>query len=136
MAKVSCRLVPDQDPEKVLKLVKNAIVEKAPEGITVSFEGAPGLGRPLRTSPLGPGVTAAREAFSEVLGIPCTNILAGGSIPILANLKEASAAETILLGFGLPDDQIHAPNERFGIDRIKKGMGTIGSLLYKLAALS
>jgi acetylornithine deacetylase/succinyl-diaminopimelate desuccinylase-like protein len=131
-AKVSARLVPDQDPKVVAKLIKEFFISQAPEGITITVNDISDNGEPLRTSPDTDIAETTRKAFSEVLGKPCKNILAGGSIPIAALLARTSGAEPVFIGYGLPDDNIHAPNEHFGIDRIKKGMLTIGALLSSI----
>ena len=65
------------------------------------------------------------QSYSEVFLKPCKKILIGGSIPISVELCQAAEAEMVLIGLGLPDDYIHAPNEHFGLDRFKKGYLTI-----------
>ena len=66
-------------------------------------------------------VKAFAQAYEEVFQHPCQYIYAGGSIPVVTSLAEASGAEVVMVGLGLPDDCIHAPNEHFGVDRIEKG---------------
>lgn len=131
-AKVSARLVPDQDPKKIAQLIKDFFIKHAPPGISITVSGISDAGESFRSSPNSKIAELVRNAYTEVMELPCSNILAGGSIPISAELARQSNAETILMGFGLPDDNIHAPNEHFGIDRIKKGMMTIGAILEKL----
>lgn len=121
LAKVSCRLVPNQDPQKVGKLVARFLEESAPKGVKVSVNILEGRGRAIRANPSSPLVEAFAQAYEELFQKPCKRIQDGGSIPIVTNLAEACGGEVILMGFGLPDDQIHAPNEHFGIDRIEKG---------------
>lgn len=129
IAKVSSRLVPNQDPKRVAALIADFFEKNAPPGITVSVTDISDNGDPFRTSPHTKIADITRKAYEEVLGIPCGNILVGGSIPIVIELAKTSGASPILMGYGLPDDQIHAPNEHFGIDRIKKGMLTIACIL-------
>jgi acetylornithine deacetylase/succinyl-diaminopimelate desuccinylase-like protein len=124
--------VPGQDPKVIAKLMKEFFISQAPEGITISVTEISDNGEPLRTSPETDIAETTRNAYTEVLGKPCGNILAGGSIPIAALLARTSEAEPVLMGYGLPDDNIHAPNEHFGIDRIKKGMLTIGAILSSI----
>jgi acetylornithine deacetylase/succinyl-diaminopimelate desuccinylase-like protein len=131
-AKVSCRLVPDQDPRRIAKLVSDFFIQNAPAGITINVKDITDTGEPFRSSPASKIAEIVRSAYTEVMELPCNNILAGGSIPIAAELSRQSKSETILMGFGLPDDNIHAPNEHFGIERIKKGMMTIGAILERL----
>lgn len=131
-AKLSCRLVPNQNPAKINKLLIDFLKENAPEGVTVEattiYEG----GEAVRSDISSKTVKAASESFTEVCKTPCSYILAGGSIPIASTLAKISGAETVLIGYALPGDNLHAPNEHFGIDRIRKGHATIGRILEKL----
>lgn len=121
LAKVSCRLVPDQDPQKIGTLVAKHIQSLAPEGIKIEVEIYPGSGKAIRANPDSVLVKSFAKAYETLYNKPCKYIFDGGSIPIVTELANASGSEVILLGFGLPDDQIHAPNEHFGIDRLEKG---------------
>ena len=120
-AKLSCRLVPDQDPATIGRLVINFLEKKAPQGLKVRAKLLPGGGVAVRTSPSSKVVQAFSKAYSEVFQAPCEYIFSGGSIPVVAELAKASQADVVLLGLGLPGDKIHAPNEHFGLDRIEKG---------------
>lgn len=122
IAKLSCRIVPDQDPAKIGRLVKNYLEQHAPPGVTVSVHQHPGQGKAVRVSPNAHVVKCFAQAFEEVFNAPCEFIYEGASIPIVPELAQACGGETILLGLGLTTDQIHAPNEHFGIDRLEKGM--------------
>ncbi len=121
LAKISCRLVPNQDPQKIGKLVADYLKQLAPKGVAVEVEVYPGRGKAIRANPSSAVVTAFAKAYEELFQKPCEYIFEGGSIPVVTELAEASQSEVILLGFGLPDDQIHAPNEHFGVDRLEKG---------------
>lgn len=121
-AKLSCRLVPDQDPVEIGELLKKYFEENAPPGIQVFVHVHPGQGKAVRISPNAKVVKSFAQAFEEVFGTKCEFIFEGASIPIVPELAHACGAETILLGLGLTTDQIHAPNEHFGIDRLEKGM--------------
>lgn len=121
MAKVSCRLVPNQDPLKIIDKVKTYLEKQVPPGLQFQIEVHPGMGRPFRTHPHSQLASILMQAYSEVFNKACTRILIGGSIPVSVDLAEVSEAEMILIGVGLPDDQIHAPDEHFGIDRFEKG---------------
>jgi acetylornithine deacetylase/succinyl-diaminopimelate desuccinylase-like protein len=121
IAKVSCRLVPNQDPQKIGSLVADFIKKEAPEGVDVQVELFPGMGKAIRANPSSLVVQAFSKAYEELFGKPCQKIFDGGSIPIVTELAHAAEGDVILLGFGLPDDQIHAPNEHFGIDRMEMG---------------
>lgn len=120
-AKVSCRLVPNQDPLKIGKMVADHIKELAPEGINVAVDVHPGVGSAVRSDISSTIVKAFSQAYQEVFNDKTEYIFEGGSIPIINELSEASHSSVVLVGLGLPDDQVHAPNEHFGIDRIEKG---------------
>jgi acetylornithine deacetylase/succinyl-diaminopimelate desuccinylase-like protein len=119
--KISCRLVPNQDPDVIGPLVAQFLKEQAPEGIQVVVPFSRGGGKAVRANPNSPVVKAFAQAYEELFHKPCERIFEGGSIPIATQLTEVCGGDVILLGFGLPDDQIHAPNEHFGIDRLEKG---------------
>ncbi len=121
-AKISCRLVPDQDPQKIGALVAEFLKKNAPQGIEIDVVVHPGQGKAVRLSPQAAVVYAFSRAFEEVFDKQCQFIFEGASIPIVPELALACGGETILLGLGLTTDQIHAPNEHFGIDRLEKGM--------------
>lgn len=121
IAKISCRLVAGQDPERIGQLVKKAIEAKAPEGIDVSVTLMAGSGKAANTKPSCVAAKAFAEAYEKVFQHPCQFLVQGGSIPITAELAAAAEAESVMIGVGLPDDGIHAPNEHFGVDRIEMG---------------
>ncbi len=124
-AKISCRLVPNQDPAIISKQVKDYLKQLAPTGMILEIETIPGNGKGFRTDPQSRIVKLMSQSYTQVFEKPCKNILIGGSIPIAAQLCEAAQAEMVLVGLGLPDDHIHAPNEHFGLDRLEKGYLTI-----------
>lgn len=120
-AKVSCRLVPDQDPKKVGRLVADFLESHAPHGTKVSVHLHPGDGKAVRANIHSQAVKAFAKAYEEVFNAPCEYIYAGGSIPVVTALTEACEGEVVMVGLGLAGDCIHAPNEHFGVDRIEKG---------------
>lgn len=124
-AKISCRLVPNQSPEKIASLVKDFLIKKTPKGLKTTVEILPGNGAGFRTNPKAKIVKLMEESYTQVFQKPCQKILIGGSIPIAAELAKVSGAEMVLVGLGLPDDRIHAPNEHFGLDRLEIGFLTI-----------
>ncbi|MBA3957390.1 MAG: dipeptidase [Parachlamydiaceae bacterium] len=132
-AKVSCRIVPNQDPQKIGKLVAQYLESKAPEGISVRVHVHPGGGRAVRASPSSAVVKAFQQAFTEAFNKPCCCIFEGASIPIVTELAAASGSEVVLVGLGLPSDQIHAPNEHFGVDRLEKGAVIIARTIELLS---
>ncbi len=135
-AKISCRLVPNQDPKKIGKLVSEFLKKRAPDGVSVRVQIHPGGGPALRANPSSKIVKAFAQAYSEVFQAPCQYTLCGASIPIVAELAAASRSEIVLVGLGLVDDQIHAPNERFGLDRLEKGFLIISRTIEILGQFS
>jgi len=125
VAKLSCRLVPDQDPLQVAELISSFLKKNTPEGIEIKIEIHKGVGRAVRSSINGQAVQAVAQAYSEIVNTKCKFVLEGASIPIIPELSLASNAEVVLMGYGLPDDNIHAPNEHFGLDRLERGFRTI-----------
>ena len=113
-------------------LLLNYLKSKLPEGIQMKLDFNPGASPAVRATPHSPAARAFAKAMEEVVGEPSQCILSGGSISIVAPLAEASGAETFLLGFGLTDDQIHAPNEHFGVDRLKLGATSFARALEHL----
>lgn len=120
-AKISCRLVPNQDPQKIGALVAKYLEENAPLGVKVEVHIHPGGGKAVRAGSSSKIVQAFARAFGEVFRAPCEYIFEGASIPIVTQLASVSQAEVVLVGLGLGDDQIHAPNEHFGLDRVERG---------------
>lgn len=132
-AKITARLVPGQDPHDIAKKLKHFVEAVAPKGVRVECQIHEGMGMPMRTSPHSRIVQLLSESTKEAYGISPRFILEGASIPIAAQLQQKSGAEVALFGLGLPSDNIHAPNECFGWDRIRKGFCIICALLKKLA---
>ena len=133
-AKLSCRLVANQDPLKIGALVESYLRSRVPPGMTLSVRQHPGCGPAVRTQFDAVPIQATASVISEIFGKPCEFILSGGSIPIVAELAKAAEAEVVMMGYGLPDDNIHAPNEHFGLDRVRNGFVTIASTLDRLAS--
>lgn len=130
-ANVSCRLVPNQDPERIAALVRQTLLKRCPPGIELKVE-ARGSGKAFRIDPRSRLVESLVASYGVVLGKKCGYSMGGGSIPVIPQLADASGAEPALMGYGLPGDQIHAPNEHFGLDRFAWGFLTICQLLDRL----
>ena len=131
-AKITCRLVPDQDPLRIAELVRDAVLAAAPPGVTVTAE-AKGGGRPVVTSIDHPAVRAASRAMADVFGVTPGLTREGGSIPPVESFARIMGLPAVLVGLGLPDDQIHAPNEKFTLDMYFKGIRVLGRLWSELA---
>ncbi|GGA78596.1 hypothetical protein GCM10008015_19150 [Flavobacterium palustre] len=128
-AKISMRLVPNQDWEEITELFTKHFTNIAPAAVTVKVtphHGGQGYVTPIDSI----GYQAANMAYTETFGIPAIPVRSGGSIPIVALFEKELKSKTILMGFGLDSDAIHSPNEHFGIFNYLKGIETI-PLFYK-----
>jgi len=128
-AKISMRLVPDQDPDEITKLFMDHFEGIAPKAVKVKVTPHHG-GHPYVTPIDNIGYKAANKAYTETFGVPAIPQRSGGSIPIVALFEKELKSKTILMGFGLDSDAIHSPNEHYGIFNYLKGIETI-PLFYK-----
>jgi acetylornithine deacetylase/succinyl-diaminopimelate desuccinylase-like protein len=133
-AKVSMRLVPDQEPKKIAKLFEDYVRSIAPKSVTVEVEALHGAD-PVVVEAKGPIVDAAMDAMEEVWGARPVRIREGGSIPIVATFASVLNAPVLLLGFGLNDDGLHSPNEKFNISHFYNGIRSVARLLDRLGEL-
>lgn len=132
-AKVSMRLVPNQDPAKINALFKEHLRKLVPPGVTVEITELHGAD-PVLVSRDQPSVRAAERAIEIGFGKAPVFIREGGSIPIVNLFKEMLGCEAILLlGWGSPDDGAHSPNERFNLGDFHRGIRSAAALLYELA---
>jgi acetylornithine deacetylase/succinyl-diaminopimelate desuccinylase-like protein len=122
-AKASFRLVPDQDPAEVGRQFRAHIRSVTPPGVEVEVTDLQG-GRPWRASPGGPFFEAARRALTAVFGVEPFLTGEGASIPIVADLVRVLGAEGVLVGLALPGANMHAPDEWFPDEHIRKGIET------------
>ncbi|MBZ5636255.1 MAG: dipeptidase [Acidobacteriia bacterium] len=127
-AKVSIRLVPNQDPEKVIAGYKKAVKEFTPPGIQTEVK-VLAYGPAISVNPDHPAIRVAAKAFSDVLGRETVFIRSGGSIPIVGDFAKHLGIPTILMGFGLPDDGLHSPNEKYKLANYYAGIMTIAHFL-------
>ena len=123
-AKVSMRLVPHQDPEKVVAAYREYVAAVTPKGI-VSKVNVLSAGPGLLVKPDHPAIQVAAKAFAEMLGRPTVFTRSGGSIPIVGEFAHHLGIPTILLGLGLPDDGLHSPNEKFCVENFYLGIRTV-----------
>lgn len=131
MAKISCRLVPDQDPSEVHQQLLDYLKTHAPR--TVRWELIQHAGSPAAMIESNrPEVAALSRAMEQVWGIKPAFKREGGSIPVVAQLKSILGMPTILTGFGLPDDNLHAPNERLHLPTWQRGIDTLIHFFYNL----
>lgn len=123
-AKISMRLVPNQDPDKITKLFADHFKNIAPDSVDVKVILHHG-GKPAVTPTDSIEYKAASKAMEDAFGKAPIPYHSGGSIPIVALFEEVLGAKTVLMGFGLDTDAIHSPNEHFGLFNFYKGMETI-----------
>ena len=133
-AKVSMRLVPDQDAKKIANLFTDYVHSVAPEGVTVEVTNLHG-GDPVVVEVKGPIVDAALDAMEEIWGARPVRIREGGSIPIVSTFAAVLQCPVLLLGFGLNDDGLHSPNEKFNISHFYNGIRSVARLLDRLSSL-
>ena len=131
-AKVSFRLVPNQDPDEVMEQFKRFVEDRLPPGAMVSFADfarAPGIEVNVDSS----HVRAALAALADEYGKPALLMGSGGSIPVVTSLRSILGLDSLLMGFGLDDDQVHSPNEKFEETCFHRGIRSHVRLLAKFA---
>ncbi|UCC25231.1 MAG: dipeptidase [Gemmatimonadales bacterium] len=132
-AKVSCRLVPDQDPEEIIQLLKDHIARQAPEGVQLRVTGVQ-ANPPFLAEPSGPLFDAASRALEEVYGVEPARVAHGGTLPIARDFAELLTPSVAVLGFALPGANMHAPNEWIPSSQVEKGIRSMVRLYAGLAA--
>ncbi|MDR7484347.1 MAG: dipeptidase [Armatimonadota bacterium] len=131
VAKVSMRLVPDQRPDRIFKQLTRFVQRIAPPGVRVEVRhlaSAP----PVVVSPDAAPVRAAARALEATYGRPPVYVRSGGSVPVVAGFAQVLQTPTVLMGFGLPDDNLHAPNEKFALANFDRGIETVIRFLHLL----
>ena len=134
-AKVSCRLVPDQDGEKLFESFRDFVQSIAPRGVTVTVQ-LLGTARPLRTNVEHPVSKAAARALKATFGQDPVFIRSGGSIPVAPMFESLLGLPVVMLGFTNPDDNAHAPNETMVLMNYETGLRTITRLWDDLGTMS
>ena len=120
-AKLSCRLVPDQDPEQIADLLEAHFRERVPAGIELTVSRHHN-GRPVIVPMDHPVIQAGMEALEKAFDLKPVYQREGGSIPIVDDFKEVLAVDTLLMGFGLPEGRCHSPNENFELENFFGGI--------------
>ncbi|HXN36238.1 MAG TPA: M20/M25/M40 family metallo-hydrolase [Opitutaceae bacterium] len=145
-AKISCRLVPNQEPARIKRLLKEAILSRAPKGVRIDFveqhQGDPYIvvppGRPNTPKDQSPVLArafrATDAAVTAVWGRPPLYLREGGSVPIIAEIKRVAGLDSVMLGLFLPEDNLHAPNEGFSLEVMRKGTETAKRILKGITA--
>ena len=130
-AKISLRLPADLKSAEVFQLFERAVKEVAPPDVTVTVHNLHG-GEGILVTPDSPPIHAAIEALKETYGKEPVFLREGGSIPIAALFSEILGAPVVLMGFSLPDDSPHSPNEKYSLGQFFKGVRTVASFLEKM----
>ena len=134
MFKLSCRLVPGQDPDKVQQQVEDHLLASLPSGVTVEIKTGHS-GKAYHNDPHSIYGKAAQVALETSFGREPVLIREGGSIPIIQDMKEILGADSLMLGLALPDCQIHAPNENYAVENFEKGIEMSCELLKELSKI-
>ena len=135
-AKITCRLVANQDPARIIELLTEHITQNAPQGVTVSVTPLSILGRPYSISADHWGNRVASAVLKEMYGREPYQTRSGGSIPITGVFQEQLGVDTISFGFGIEDENYHAPDEFFRLASFRKGQAAYCKLLHKLGESS
>jgi acetylornithine deacetylase/succinyl-diaminopimelate desuccinylase-like protein len=133
LAKISLRLVADQKPAEAEAQLKKAIAAACPKGVTAEYKpihNAP----PSLVNPDNRFIQAAAEAMKQVFGKETVYIRSGGSIPIVAAFEEHLGIPSVMMGFGLPDDNLHAPNEKLHLPNFFRGIEAVARYIEILGA--
>jgi acetylornithine deacetylase/succinyl-diaminopimelate desuccinylase-like protein len=131
-AKVSMRLVPDQDPQEITHLLEKYLRTMLPSTVDLTVRTL-GASRPAVFDPQVFAIQAVAQALENGFGAPPVYIRGGGSLPIVADLQERFDVPIVLIGFGMPDDNIHAPNEKYHLPNFYRGIET---LIHYISILS
>ena len=134
MAKISMRLVPDQDPDKIATLFENYLKKIAPRTVELTITRMHG-GKPWITDYDNPYVRAAGRAIEQGFGKPPVFCREGGSIPVVSTFQQDLGIPAVLFGVGLPDENAHAPNERLDLSNFQNGIVASAVLYQEIASL-
>jgi acetylornithine deacetylase/succinyl-diaminopimelate desuccinylase-like protein len=130
--KITMRLVPGQQPRKIMRLAQQHLKKICPPTVRMAIEAGHG-GEPYLVSPTSHFAKAALKALESAFGYEPVLLREGGSIPIVTEFKRTLGADALLLGLALPDDNAHSPNEKFSLDCFSKGMAMGATLWPELA---
>jgi len=131
-AKITCRLVPDQDPDEIVAKLKAHIEKHKPVGVSVEVTEFD-KGKPFITPFDHPAIQAAGRSYEKVYNVPTAYVRGGGSIPIVASFDEILGLPVVLMGFGLASENFHAPNEHFHLENFDQGLRVIGDYYHEIA---
>jgi acetylornithine deacetylase/succinyl-diaminopimelate desuccinylase-like protein len=133
-AKVSMRLVPDQDPHEIAQLFERFLRDLAPPTVEISLR-EPGLADAAVIERDVPAMQAAVRAYLKGFGAEPVFVRSGGTLPIVGMFKDILGVPVVMMGFGLPDDNLHAPNEKLALDSFYRGIDTSIHFMQELAEI-
>jgi acetylornithine deacetylase/succinyl-diaminopimelate desuccinylase-like protein len=126
MAKISCRLAPHQDPDRVLKQIQDYVATVTPPTVHSEIDALPNMKSPAALVPIDSReMKLAMAAYKETFGNEPILTRSGGSIPVVGMYQQILSVPVLLMGFGLPDDNLHAPNEKMTVSMFHKGVKTM-----------
>ncbi|MDW0108560.1 dipeptidase [Sporosarcina aquimarina] len=134
-AKITCRLVPDQDPAEIVEKLKAHVEKHKPEGVKVTVTPFD-QGLPFITPFDHPALKAASRSYEKVYNVPTVYTRGGGSIPIVADFDDILGLPVVLMGFGLETENLHGPNEHLTLENFDKGLRVLGDYYQELSELS
>jgi acetylornithine deacetylase/succinyl-diaminopimelate desuccinylase-like protein len=132
-AKITCRLVADQDPATIVKLLTAHIEKHAQPGVRVTVHPQPGTAKPYLIPGDHWGNQAATDVLTEIYGKAPYHSRIGGSIPVCEMFLNQLGVYTVGFAFGLPDEQFHSPNEFFRLSNFRRGPVAYGKILHRLS---
>ena len=124
-AKITCRIVPNQDPEHIQDLLEKHIMEHKPEGVKVNVKKEKLSAKAYKVEPTHPLIMRAAESYERAFNKAAVFVRMGGSIPVVEWLDDLYGNPIVLLGFGTPEDRLHSPNESFPLNSFDLGMETL-----------
>ena len=145
--KITCRLVADQDPERIREAIKRALVERCPDGVALTFRegGSAGAyrvvppGRPDSPTGQPPAFSRAFEAADRAIaasfGRPPIYLREGGSIPVIADFKKRCGLDALMIGLFTPEDNLHAPDESFDLELMERGVTAFEKIFRAIAGV-
>jgi acetylornithine deacetylase/succinyl-diaminopimelate desuccinylase-like protein len=133
-AKITCRLVPNQDPDDIVAKLRAHVEANKPKGVTVKISDFD-KGQPFLTPYDHPAIQAAGRSYEKVYNVKTAFTRMGGSVPIVAVFDQVLGLPVVLMGFGLSSENFHAPNEHFHLENFDKGLRVISDYLFEAADL-
>lgn len=125
VAKITCRLVPGQDPERIQDLLEKHVMDNAPTGVKVHVKKEKLSAKAYKVEPDHPLIKKAADSYTKAFGKETVYVRMGGSIPVVEWIDALYNVPVVLLGFGTPEDRLHSPNESFPLSSYDKGMETL-----------